>query len=44
VIFDDPEFKKRVEEVRERYKNQNVLTLSVLRNHLEAEQIMNDYI
>ncbi|MHC6157516.1 hypothetical protein ACVSQB_37835 [Bradyrhizobium elkanii] len=42
--FDDPEFKKRVEEVRERYRNQNALTLSVLRNHLEAEQIMNDYI
>ncbi|TYL83157.1 hypothetical protein [Bradyrhizobium cytisi] len=42
--FDDPEFQQRIAEARQRAENMNALTLSILRNHLEAEQIMNDYI
>jgi hypothetical protein len=42
--IDDPEVQARVAAIRERGQNMNALTLSVLRNHLEAEQIMNDYI
>jgi hypothetical protein len=44
VNYDDPEFQQRVAAVRERGENMDDLTLSILRNHLEAEQIMNDYI
>ncbi|MEI9924885.1 MAG: hypothetical protein WDN50_16330 [Bradyrhizobium sp.] len=42
--YDDPEFKQRVAQIRDRAENMNKLTLSILRNHLEAEQIMNGYI
>lgn len=42
--FDDPEFQQRIAEARQRAENMNALTLSILRNHLEAELIMNDYI
>lgn len=42
--IDDPEVQARIAAIRERGENMNALTLSVLRNHLEAEQIMNDYI
>lgn len=42
--FDDPEFQQRIAEARQRAENMNALTLSILRNHLEAEQIMNDYV
>ena len=42
--IDDPEVQQRIAEIRQRNENMNALTLSILRNHLEAEQIMNDYI
>ena len=42
--IDDPEVQARIAGIRERNKNMNALTLSILRNHLEAEQIMNSYI
>jgi hypothetical protein len=44
VNYDNPGFQQRVAEIRERAENMNDLTLSILRNHLKAEQIMNDYI
>ncbi|MBB4376657.1 hypothetical protein SAMN05216573_105134 [Bradyrhizobium sp. Rc3b] len=42
--IDDSEVQARIAEIRERNENMNTLTLSILRNHLEAEQIMNSYV
>jgi hypothetical protein len=44
VNLDDPEIRARIEAIRERNKNMSALTLSILRIHLEAEQVMNDYV
>lgn len=42
--IDDPEVQQWIAEIRKRNENMKALTLSILRNHLEAEQIMNDYL
>jgi hypothetical protein len=42
--IDDPEVQARIKAIRERNENMNALTLTTLRIHLEAEQVMNSYI
>lgn len=42
--IDAPEVRQRIAEIRQRNESMKALTLSILRNHLEAEQIMNGYI